>query len=143
MSSHLWAHLESTIIDTIPTGFTYMYTRPSPGCKIEGLGHLLIWFSSDFLLVRGIEQTLRAFASMRAVRLFLQARAVINFLERGLKLDSPLYRRNISGRVTLLPGTEFRPVSFNKRQQNEEAFCRHIHGAHVSPMFPSFPYGKH
>ena len=32
------------------------------------------------------------------------------------------YKRNVSGRGTLLPGTELRPVSFNKRQQNEEAF---------------------
>ena len=33
--------------------------------------------------LRGIEWSLRAFASMRAVRLFLQARAVINFLMRA------------------------------------------------------------
>ena len=32
---------------------------------------------------RGIERSLRAFASMRAVRLFLRARAVINFLMRA------------------------------------------------------------
>ena len=32
---------------------------------------------------RGIEWSLRAFASMRAVRLFLRARAVINFLMRA------------------------------------------------------------
>ena len=31
----------------------------------------------------GIEWSLRAFASMRAVRLFLRARAVINFLMRA------------------------------------------------------------
>ena len=33
--------------------------------------------------IRGIEWSLRAFASMRAVRLFLGARAVINFLMRA------------------------------------------------------------
>ena len=33
--------------------------------------------------LRGIEWSLRAFASMRAVRLFLRARAVINFLMRA------------------------------------------------------------
>ena len=50
------------------------------------------------------------------------------------------YKRNVSGRFTLLPGTELRPVSFNKRQQNEEAFFqKHSWRAHVSPMFPSFP----
>ena len=32
---------------------------------------------------RGIEWSLRAFASMRAVRVFLRARAVINFLMRA------------------------------------------------------------
>ena len=32
---------------------------------------------------RGIEWSLRAFASMRAVRFFLRARAVINFLMRA------------------------------------------------------------
>ena len=34
------------------------------------------------LSFRGIEWSLRAFASMRAVRFFLRARAVINFLMR-------------------------------------------------------------
>ena len=33
--------------------------------------------------IRGIEWSLRAFANMRAVRLFLRARAVINFLMRA------------------------------------------------------------
>ena len=43
------------------------------------------------------------------------------------------------------PGrTELMPVSFNKRQQNEEAFLqKHSWRAHVYLMFPSFPYGKH
>ena len=50
----------------------------------------------------------------------------------------------VSGRVTLLPGTELRPASFNKRQQNEEAFFqKHSWRAHVSVVFPSFPHGKH
>ena len=35
-------------------------------------------------LSRGIEWSLRAFASMRAVRLFLRARAVINFIMRAV-----------------------------------------------------------
>ena len=35
------------------------------------------------ITVRGIKWSLRAFASMRAVRLFLRARAVINFLMRA------------------------------------------------------------
>ena len=35
-------------------------------------------------ITRGIEWSLRAFASMRAVRLFLRARAVINFLMRAV-----------------------------------------------------------
>ena len=35
------------------------------------------------LYCRGIEWSLRAFASMRAVRIFLQARAVINFVMRA------------------------------------------------------------
>ena len=41
----------------------------------------LIWHMGDFR--RGIEWSLRAFASMRAVRLFLRAWAVINFLMRA------------------------------------------------------------
>ena len=39
--------------------------------------------TSSFALIRGIEWSLRAFASMRAVRLFLRARAVINFFMRA------------------------------------------------------------
>ena len=50
-----------------------------------------------------------------------------------------LYKRNVSGRVTLLPGTELRPVSFNKRRQNEEAFSRIIHGARMFPQCSQFP----
>ena len=51
-----------------------------------------------------------------------------------------LYKRNISGRVTLLPGTELMRVTFNKSQQNEEAFfSRNIHSrTHVSPMLLRF-----
>ena len=44
----------------------------------------------------------------------------------------------------MLHVTELRPVSFTKRQQNEEAFFqKHSWRAHVSPVFPSFRYGKH
>ena len=59
---------------------------------------------------------------------------------------------NVWGGVTLLSGTGFRPVRFNKRQQNEEAWCwpkdtwalgtrllssRNIHGVHMFPQcFP-------
>ena len=64
-------------------------------------------------------------------------------LSRGLKI-AHLYKRNVSGRLTLLPGTELRPVSFNKRQQNEKAFFqKHSWHTHFSQMFPSLPYGKH
>ena len=55
-----------------------------------------------------------------------------------------VYKQNASCRVMLLTGTEFRPVTSNKRQQNEEAFFQKYSGhAQVSPMFPSYPYGKH
>ena len=39
--------------------------------------------NSQAIRCRGIEWSLRAFASMRAVRFFLRARAVINFLMRA------------------------------------------------------------
>ena len=56
----------------------------------------------------------------------------VGSLSRGLKI-AHLYKRIVSGRVTLLPGTELRPVSFNKRQQNEEAFSqKHSWRTHVS-----------
>ena len=46
--------------------------------------------------------------------------------------------------LPMLPGIELRPVSLNKRQQKEEAlFQKHSRRTHVSPMFPSFPCGKH
>ena len=45
-----------------------------------------------------------------------------------------LYKRIVSGRVTLLPGTELRPVSFNKRQQTRKHFSRIIHVAHMFPQ---------
>ena len=41
--------------------------------------------------------------------------------------------RNISERVTLLPGTELRPVSFNKRQQNEQFFPETFRDAGMFP----------
>ena len=43
----------------------------------------LYWNSNLWTTIRGIEWTLRAFASMRVVRLFLRARALINFLMRA------------------------------------------------------------
>ena len=62
----------------------------------------------------------------------------IGSFSRGLKIAC-LYKRNVSGRVTLLPGTELRPVSFNKRQQNEEAFFqKHKWWAHVAPMLKNW-----
>ena len=42
-----------------------------------------IFFYHNAFNIRGIEWSLRAFASMRAVRFFLRARAVINFLMRA------------------------------------------------------------
>ena len=46
--------------------------------------------------------------------------------------------------LPMLTGIELRPVSLNKRQQNDEAlFQKHSRRTHVSPMFPSFPCGKH
>ena len=56
--------------------------------------------------------------------------------------DSPSFKWNVWGRVTPLLGTELRPVSFTKRQQNEEAFFqKHSWPAHVfpgeDPLFPS------
>ena len=58
--------------------------------------------------------------------------------------DSPPFKQNVSGSVTLLPVTKIRPASFNKRQQNEEAFSQKLSWrGHVSPVFPSFRYGKH
>ena len=57
-------------------------------------------------------------------------------LSRGLKI-ARLYKRNVSGRVALLPGTELRPVSFYKHQQNKEAFFqKQSWRAHVSQCFP-------
>ena len=51
--------------------------------------------------------------------------------------DSSLLQTECFRSVTLLPGSEFWPVSFNKRQQNEEHFSRNIHGARMFPQcFP-------
>ena len=93
-------------------------------------------------LYRGIEWSLRAFASMRAERLFLRARAVINFLMRAVStLDitkgeqrafckfsaswilSLLRRCFAPSNVADTFKTELRPASF-KRQQNEEAYVQ-------------------
>ena len=62
----------------------------------------------------------------------------VGSLPRGLKMARH-DKRNNSGWVTLLPGTELRPVSFNKLQQNENHFLqKHSWRAHVSPMFSSY-----
>ena len=54
-----------------------------------------------------------------------------------IKYVARLHKRSVSVRVTLLPGTELRPVSFHKRQQDGEAFSqKHSLRVHVSPMFP-------
>ena len=59
----------------------------------------------------------------------------VGSLPRGLKMARH-YKRNNSGWVTLLPGTELRPVSFNKRQQNEEMFFhKHAFMARVYVCF--------
>ena len=50
-----------------------------------------------------------------------------------------LSKRNVSGRVTLLPGIELRLVSLNKCRQNREAFSRKIHAAHMFPQCSQFP----
>ena len=64
----------------------------------------------------------------------------VGSLSRGLKI-ARLHKRNASGRVTLLPGTELRPVSFNKHQCNKTSkhFSRNIHGAHMFPNVSQFP----
>ena len=63
----------------------------------------------------------------------------VDSLLRELKI-ARLYKQNLLCRVTPLPGTELRPVSFNKRQQNEEAlFQNHSWCMHVSPRETLFP----
>ena len=57
---------------------------------------------------------------------------------KRVKDSPPVYKRNVSGSVSLLPGTKLRPVRFHKRQQNEEAFSRKIHGARMFPRFFCF-----
>ena len=76
----------------------------------------------------------------KSLHLASQSEAVyrqVGFLSRGLKI-ARLYKRIVSGRVTLLPRTELRPVSFNKRQQKaENHFSRNIHGVRMFPQcFP-------
>ena len=63
----------------------------------------------------------------------------VGSLSRGLKI-SHLYKRDVSGRVTLLLGTELRPARSNKRQQNEEAFFqKYSRRVRLFLMFSSFP----
>ena len=61
----------------------------------------------------------------------------VGALKRGLKI-ARIYRRNVSGRINLLPGTKLWPVSFNKRQQSEEAFFpeNNIHCIQCQFLFP-------
>ena len=66
----------------------------------------------------------------------------VGSLSRGSKI-ARLYKRNNSAWVTLQPGTELRPVSFNKRQQNEETFFqKHAFMARVYVCFPVFQTGN-
>ena len=66
----------------------------------------------------------------------------VGSLSRGLKI-AHLYKRNVSGRVTLLPGTELRTVIFNKRGSIfPETFTARPCFPYFS-QFPSFPYRKH
>ena len=67
----------------------------------------------------------------------------VGSLLKGLSITR-FYKRNVSSRVTLLPGTELRPVSFNKLQQNKEAiFQKHLRRVDVAqfpirePLFPA------
>ena len=63
---------------------------------------------------------------------------------KRVKDSPPLQAKCFRYRITLLPETELRAISFNKRQQNEEgAFPETFMARACSPMFPSFPYGKH
>ena len=97
--------------------------------QVASLGKL--WDSRETkLTVRGIEWSLRAFASMRALRLFLRARAGINFCEqRALRKffaswNLSLLRRCFApSNVADTFKTELRPASF-KRQQNRMHFSR-------------------
>ena len=59
----------------------------------------------------------------------LKLKQVGSFSE-GLKI-ARLYKRNVSGRVTLLV---YYLVSFNERQQNEEAFSRNMHVPQCLPV---------
>ena len=113
-------------------------------CIPSSLSQLcLVWYavwykitSLSFTRVSGHGWTLHGIWSF--LRPCLQASSRAGSLSRGLKM-ARLYMPNVSCRVIL------RLVSFNKRQQNEEAFFqKYSWHAHVSPMFPSLPYhGKH
>ena len=76
--------------------------------------------------------------------LYMEFSATLNFRKFKVALN-PMYRIFsffVSGWVTLLPGTELRPVSLNKRQQNENHFSRNIHGVSMFPQcFPVFHTG--
>ena len=66
----------------------------------------------------------------------------VGSLSRGLKV--PAFTSEMFQVGFLLPGTELRPVSFNKhRRQNEEAFSRKFMARACFPNVRSFPHGKH
>ena len=106
---------------------------------------------------RGIEWSLRAFASMRAVRLFLRARAVINFLmwaastleitngeQRALRKFSASWNLSLLRAGTLKTGPCYlglnsdRSVSINVSKTSKH-FSRNIHGARMFPQCSQFP----
>ena len=123
----------------------------------------------DEFLCGGIEWSLRAFTSMRAVRLFLRARAVINFLMRtGGTLEIPngeqraLLKFSASWFLSLLKrccassnladtfktgpcylGLDSgRSFSINV-SKTQSIFSETFMGGACFPNVPSFPYGKH
>ena len=61
--------------------------------------------------------------------------------DRGLKITR-LYKRNVSGRLNLLPGTELRSVSINVNKTRKH-FPETIMAPACFSNVPSFQYGKH
>ena len=59
-----------------------------------------------------------------------------------------LYKGNVSGRATLLPGTELRPLNSGRSvwinvDKTRKHFPEKIHGVRMFPQCSQFPYGKH
>ena len=123
------------------------------------------WFAQKSRLTRGIEWSLRAFASMQAVRLFLRTRALINFLmraastleitngeQRALRKFSASWNLSLLKRCftpsnladTFKTGPCYlglnsgRSVSINVSKTRKH-FCRNIHGARMFPQCSYFP----